>query len=174
MRDVWFSWFLLTVVLVGINGSVIFPRVCQLRRKRQSSNPQWGDSWRTSERVSCMSKLSGTTSTSMQLAFTPLQAGKFLSLAAVAAYLGKQLRSESVSRALCFWFHAGPVVVHYKFARWYLEWTKAPLVKRDLVHNALHDKYCNPCLALALNLKGLYVKVRAHLAPVSLPIIFSF
>jgi aarF domain-containing kinase len=69
------------------------------------------------------------------------------------------LQSESVNRACYFWFHAGPVVCHYKFTRWYLSRTNAPLQKRDRVYNALHDRYCRRCLNIALHLKGLYVKI---------------
>lgn len=161
---------LLSALIAGTDSSVIFlggtcPSTCDgarrsldRRKRRVPNHQQWGKSCQVRERRSGISKLSAT-STHMHLAFTPVQAGKFLSLAAVVGYLAKQLRSESFSRAIYFWFHAGPVVAHYKFTRWYLEKTKAPLEKRDLVYNSLHDKYCIPCLDIALHLKGLYVKI---------------
>mmetsp|Transcript_81788 Transcript_81788/g.237139 ORF Transcript_81788/g.237139 Transcript_81788/m.237139 type:complete len:598 (-) Transcript_81788:312-2105(-) len=93
------------------------------------------------------------------LAFSPAQAGKFLSLGLILSFLGQQIQSESVRRAAYFWFHAGPVVLHYKFTRWYLTTTNASLEKRNSVYNSLHDRYCNRCLDIALHLKGLYVKI---------------
>lgn len=95
-----------------------------------------------------------------QLAFSPYyQASVCLSLVAALGYIGQKLQSESVKRAVYFWFHAGPVVFHYKFARWHLSRTRAPLQKRDFVYNSLHDRYCQRCLDIALHLRGLYVKV---------------
>jgi hypothetical protein len=82
---------------------------------------------------------------------------------AVVVCLQKVLKSQSVRRAASFWFHAGPIVAHYKFTKWWLTKTKAPLEKRNLVYNSLHDNYCNQALQIALNLKGLYVKVRIGL-----------
>lgn len=98
--------------------------------------------------------------TKRRLAFTPYQASLSLSLLAALGYIGRTLQSESVKRAMYFWFHAGPVVFHYKFTRWHLTRTRAPLHKRDQVYNSLHDRYCQRCLDIALHLRGLYVKVR--------------
>jgi hypothetical protein len=95
----------------------------------------------------------------MPLAFSSVQPGSWVLLATALGYVGNKLRSESVTRALYFWVHAGPIVVHYKFTRWFLDKTKAPLEKRDRVYNTLHDKYCQKSLDIALHLKGLYVKV---------------
>lgn len=110
---------------------------------------------------------------SQQLAFTPLHAALGISTAAALGYIGQKLQSESVRRALYFWYHAGPVVLHYKFTRWYLAWTRAPLGKRDLVYNSLHDRYCQRCLDIALHLKGLYIKVRSRSKP-NAPFCVSF
>ncbi len=96
-----------------------------------------------------------------RLAFTPYQASLSLSLLAALGCIGQTLQSESVKRAMYFWFHAGPVVFHYKFTRWHLTRTRAPLHKRDRVYNGLHDRYCQRCLDIALHLRGLYVKVRS-------------
>ena len=165
--------FVATVIIGGTDGSVIFPldhheplssrhrhtksqRIAKRQRQDFQQQRRYSLSTRTND-------LLATTMCcgvgSLPLAFTPLQAGKFLSVAALIGYIGKKLQSESVSRALYFWIHAGPVVMHYKFTRWYLTKTKAPLEKRDVVYNALHDKYCDRCLDIALQLKGLYVKV---------------
>jgi hypothetical protein len=67
--------------------------------------------------------------------------------------------SERIRRSLYFWYHAGPLIAHYKFTQWWLTVSGAPLEKRDVVYNTLHDKYCQPCMELVLHLKGLYVKI---------------
>ena len=103
-----------------------------------------------------------------RLAFTPYQATISLSLMSALGSIGRTLQSESMKRAIYFWFHAGPVVLHYKFTRWHLTRTNAPLQKRDRVYNNLHDRYCQRCLNVALHLRGLYVKVRS--AVILLPI----
>lgn len=168
---------LIVATFVGtIHGSVIFPldhnelltvssrphhsRTRRLARRHREYFQRRNHSFSTTDRrnvflTTTMHKGVG----SLPLAFTPLQAGKFLSVAALIGCIGKKLQSESFTRALYFWIHAGPVVMHYKFTRWYLTKTKAPLEKRDIVYNTLHDKYCDRCLNIALQLKGLYVKV---------------
>ena len=93
------------------------------------------------------------------LAFSPAQSGGAAAAIAAVAYLGSRLATESVKRAVYFWIHAGPIVMHYKFTRWYLGQTKATLEKRDRVYNELHDRYCQKSLDIALHLKGLYAKV---------------
>lgn len=74
-------------------------------------------------------------------------------------YLQKVVQSEAVQRAAYFWVHAGPIVVHYKFTKWWLTKTKAPLQKRDQVYQRLHDQYAGKSFQVALELKGLYVKI---------------
>ncbi|KAG7356579.1 ABC1 family-domain containing protein [Nitzschia inconspicua] len=73
--------------------------------------------------------------------------------------IGKMIQSEAVQRALYFWVHAGPIVAHYKFAKWWLTKTKAPLQKRDRVYQRLHNQYAGKSFDIALKLKGLYVKI---------------
>jgi hypothetical protein len=100
-------------------------------------------------------------SSSMPLAFFDArQGGWFLVGTAALGYLSNKLRSEAVSRAFYFWSHAGPIVAHYKFTRWFLRKTKAPLEKRDQVYNALHDKYCQQSIDIALHLKGKFIQER--------------
>jgi aarF domain-containing kinase len=67
--------------------------------------------------------------------------------------------SEPARRAVYFWRHAGPMVVHYKFTEWWLEKSEAPLERRNLVYGKLHDRYSEPSLEIILHLKGLYVKI---------------
>lgn len=87
--------------------------------------------------------------------------GTVVLVAAVAVIrLHQILNAESVKRATYFWLHAGPVVAHYKFAKWWLTKTNASLEKRNRVYDSLHDNYCNQALQIAFHLKGLYVKVR--------------
>ena len=73
----------------------------------------------------------------------------------------KTIQSEPFQRSLYFWIHAGPIVAHYKFTQWYLQkWKKdVPLEHRNAVYERLHNRYCQPSLQLALQLKGLYVKI---------------
>jgi aarF domain-containing kinase len=71
----------------------------------------------------------------------------------------KALRSEAFRRAARFWYRIGPLVVHYKFTRWWLTTTGAPLEKRDAVYGKLHERYSPVAMNVALNLKGLYVKL---------------
>lgn len=161
--------FIWTLFVVGANGSVVFPRNEKNSRygratdhgRRRISRRDEENHRRKENRLVFKGQARSNYAPGLQkqLAFSPLQVGKFLSIAALVGFLGEKLRSESVSRALYFWFHAGPVVAHYKFTRWYLQQTRAPLEKRDIVYNSLHDKYCNRCFNIALSLKGLYVKV---------------
>jgi hypothetical protein len=94
--------------------------------------------------------------TGMPLAFSARHGGWFL-VAASLGYIGKKIEPEAVSRALYFWIHAGPIVMHYKFTRWFLHKTKAPLEKRDKVYNTLHEKYCNKTMDIVLHLKGEFL-----------------
>lgn len=59
--------------------------------------------------------------------------GGFLFLGAAAVHLANKLRSESVKRALDFWIHAGPIVLHYKFTKWFLTKTNAPLESESVI-----------------------------------------
>jgi aarF domain-containing kinase len=67
--------------------------------------------------------------------------------------------SEPARRAMYFWRHAGPMVVHYKFTEWWLGKSEAPLERRNLVYGKLHERYAEPSLEIILHLKGLYVKI---------------
>ena len=87
-------------------------------------------------------------------------------LSGAACYLATKYaisRSEAAQRACYFWKRAGPIVVHYKVSQWWLNLSKAPIEKRNIVYKSLHDRYCGPSLELILSLKGLYVKVCTHL-----------
>jgi aarF domain-containing kinase len=80
-------------------------------------------------------------------------------LATSCLFAVKVVASEPARRAFCFWRHAGPMVVHYKFTEWWLESSQAPLEKRNHVYGKLHDRYSQPSLEIILQLKGLYVKM---------------
>eukprot|EP00536_Pseudo-nitzschia_multiseries_P015571 jgi/Psemu1/263057/estExt_Genewise1Plus.C_9130003 len=67
--------------------------------------------------------------------------------------------SEAVRRATAFWRRCGPMVAHYKFTKWWLRASKAPLERRDAVYQKLHDRYAPTAYGVALDLKGLYVKL---------------
>lgn len=68
-------------------------------------------------------------------------------------------RSEPVRRAVYFWKHAGPIIVHYKFTKRYLQYTQADPTTRDRIYQRLHERYALPALDLILHLRGLYVKM---------------
>ena len=76
----------------------------------------------------------------------------------------KALRSEAIRRATRFWIKIGPVVAHYKFTRWWfnnnLRTNKSSsLSKRNEVYGKLHRRYAPITMRVALDLKGLYVKL---------------
>jgi aarF domain-containing kinase len=80
-------------------------------------------------------------------------------LATSCLMAGRVATSEPARRALYFWRHAGPMVVHYKFTEWWLGKSEAPLERRNHVYGKLHDRYSEPSLQIILHLKGLYVKI---------------
>lgn len=67
--------------------------------------------------------------------------------------------SEPVRRCAWFWIKAGPIVVHYKFAKRWLRFRGADLETRDRVYESLHEQYSQPALDIAFHLRGLYVKM---------------
>ena len=86
----------------------------------------------------------------------------FLGTAAVlgsGAALRKIQKSEPIQRALYFWKHAGPIIAHYKFTKWWLNVQKVHGVQRGMIFEELHDRYAQPALDIALHLTGLYVKL---------------
>jgi hypothetical protein len=158
-------------------GSVVFPRDNDLLFSRLRRNPGTRE-----DRQSRKSRRLGLTKDPpmssfrrqsqfpaaanyqrMPLAFSGVNAigrsGPWLVAAVALVQAVNCLRSEALNRAVHFWVKAGPIVAHYKFTRWWLRKTKAPLEKRDAVYNILHNRYCNPSLDIVLDLKGLYVKV---------------
>jgi predicted unusual protein kinase regulating ubiquinone biosynthesis (AarF/ABC1/UbiB family) len=86
-----------------------------------------------------------------------------LSATAAFYYLqrDKRRRESPVQRALYFWYRAGPIVVHYRFTQWWLNTVVAANNKqhRDQVYETLHNRYCQPCLDIILQLQGLYCKI---------------
>ena len=85
---------------------------------------------------------------------------KWLLVGGIVYQSQKALRSEAFRRATRFWIKVGPMVVHYKFTRWWLtKVTKAPLETRNAVYQVLHETYSVVAMDVALELKGLYVKI---------------
>jgi hypothetical protein len=171
LTTITFSW------LLRAEGSVVFPRDNDLfsRVRRNPRTREDGQS-RKSQRLGLtkdppMSNFQRRQSQvpvaasyqRMHLAFSGVnvigRSGPWLVAAVALAQVANCLRSEALHRAAHFWVKAGPIVAHYKFTRWWLRKTKAPLAKRDDVYNILHNRYCNPSLDIVLDLKGLYVKV---------------
>jgi hypothetical protein len=162
---------ILWIVLPFAHGSAVSPPggyTPRDRRNRNSRHPIWhqkihsdGDVGMAISRPISPEECGQSAMASVVLG----QKGGAVVLLACAAVVRfrKMLKSESFGRASYFWFHAGPIVAHYKFAKWWLTKTKAPLEKRNHVYNSLHDNYCNRALQIALHLKGLYVKVSAAL-----------
>lgn len=159
----------LVVSTILAEASVIFPRSNEnVRRYRYGNTKSTRNTGEFTLRkarqrnrsiVPGSSFFQGSSVRGPKLAFTPIQSGGAAILLAAVAYIGQILTTESVKRAMYFWAHAGPIVIHYKFTRWYLGQTKAPLKKRDRVYNELHDRYCQKSLDIALHLKGLYAKI---------------
>jgi aarF domain-containing kinase len=72
----------------------------------------------------------------------------------------KALWSPPVRRAVRFWWVAGPIVAHYRFAQWWLDSLPGNNKdRRDRVYAGLHRRYCDPTFRLMLELRGLFVKV---------------
>lgn len=69
-------------------------------------------------------------------------------------------KRPAVRRAVRFWWTAGPIVAHYRFAQWWMEDVRhANRTTRHQVYSRLHGKYCHPTHQLILDLKGLYAKI---------------
>lgn len=161
--------FFCLLFFVDVNSSILFPRVVERKSRASGKGKRW-DNQEHNSRLKMRQLISfrniardqlnyvGMVS-SPPLAFSPVTSGGIVLLASAIGYIGHKLNSEAVKRALFFWVHAGPIVAHYKFTRWYLHKTNAPLERRDRVYNSLHDRYCDKCIDIALHLKGLYVKV---------------
>lgn len=83
-------------------------------------------------------------------------------LTGVAAYyvFHKVRKSEPIQRSIYFWTHAGPVVFHYKFTKWWFTaHPKISRMERDAVYERLHNKYAPITYQIILHLRGLYVKM---------------
>jgi aarF domain-containing kinase len=83
-------------------------------------------------------------------------------LIGVAAYYAfhKVRKSEPIQRSIYFWTRAGPVVLHYKFTKWWF--TTHPTINRidrDIVYERLHNRYAPITYQIILHLRGLYVKM---------------
>lgn len=79
--------------------------------------------------------------------------------AAALGVLAKVYSSEPIHRCCYFWSHVGPIIVHYKFAKWWMKISNKGIARRDYVFDALHTKYSQPSLDVILHLRGLYVKI---------------
>ena len=155
-----FPFLTLLNLIICVKGSVIFPyqqNLCttgQTRRfGRDLKKPERTNQRRLRRALSPISSSVGSGQYGMIRNFSGLLG------AAALIKIGNIVTSESFRRALYFWIHAGPIVVHYKFTRWYLTKTKAPIEKRDEVYNTLHDRYCDKSFGIILHLQGLYVKI---------------
>lgn len=120
----------------------------------ESAKPASNSSTRKNVLHSIISRCLNTYPRPMMIMPTIAGRGRLVLIAAGLGYVGTKLRSEAVNRAMYFWVNAGPIIAHYKFTRWYLGKTKAPLERRDQVYNKLHEKYCGKSMEIALHLKG--------------------
>ena len=89
----------------------------------------------------------------------PTRNSLVLIMAGATIFIHKMIRSEAVHRACYFWLNAGPVVAHYKFTKYWLSKTNAPLEKRERVYQNLHNRYASHCFDIVLQLQGLYIKI---------------
>mgnify|MGYP006345002021 FL=1 len=135
------------------DSSSIWRLTSELRRREDPTEQQGLSPWK-------LNNLSSILFSSV-LAL-PSKRWVFLGTAAVlglGAALRKIQKSEPIQRALYFWKHAGPIIAHYKFTKWWLNVQKVHGVQRDAIFEELHDRYAQPALDIALHLTGLYVKL---------------
>ena len=71
---------------------------------------------------------------------------------ATAAY--RTNKFETIRRATYFWTHAGPIVIHYKFTKWWLDTIDASIDQRNDIYGELHDRYAEPAYNMILHLRG--------------------
>lgn len=137
--------------LLGIFGdvsdSVIFPYGQNGIRSQRTRFKDHGGLMKKNERLEYHYKLKrqpskavGGNGLGMVNNFDPVKSGGALFLGAAAIRLMNLLRSEVFSRALYFWIHAGPIVVHYKFTRWFLAKTNAPLESETYLSSEPFDR----------------------------------
>lgn len=129
-----FRFFLLLGLIESAVASVIFPygqSEARYQRTRFKYNEEVKKSARLQDGVHltrrCQVRGLRSNGIGMINTFGAAKSGGVLLLGVTAIKLAKFLKSEVFSRALYFWVHAGPIVVHYKFTRWFLRKTKAPL-----------------------------------------------
>jgi aarF domain-containing kinase len=81
-------------------------------------------------------------------------------VASTCALVGKAVTSEPARRAVYFWRRFGPIVVHYKFAQWWLTHRhgNSPAIRHD-AYERLHNRYAEPSLEGIVHLRGLFVKI---------------
>jgi aarF domain-containing kinase len=93
--------------------------------------------------------------------FASCKTNRFLvaGVLSVTAVTTKAFRSEAVRRAFYFWRRASPIVGHYLFTQWWLNWSRADQEKRDTVYRQLHTRYCQPTMDIIANLRGMYAKI---------------
>uniref|UniRef100_A0A6U3QC26 Protein kinase domain-containing protein n=1 Tax=Ditylum brightwellii TaxID=49249 RepID=A0A6U3QC26_9STRA len=74
---------------------------------------------------------------------------------------GKRGRSnaENIKRALVFWRHIGPIVVHYRFTQVWMNMNESPPEVRKRTWEKLHGIHAPTGLSVILKLRGLYVKI---------------
>jgi aarF domain-containing kinase len=79
--------------------------------------------------------------------------------AAAIVIIGKGISSEPVRRTVYFWTHVGPIIIHYRFTKWWMRINSIDIVRRNEIYETLHNKYSQPTYNMILHLKGLYVKI---------------
>ena len=132
-------FFLFLGLVSSVVASVIFPygqSSIRYRRTRFKDHEAVKKSSRRQYDTNIMRRQARSVAThgiGMINNFGPVRSGGVLLLGVTAIRLAKFLRSEVFSRALYFWVHAGPIVVHYKFTRWFLKKTKAPLESESIL-----------------------------------------
>lgn len=133
-----FPFLTLLNLIICVKGSVIFPyqqNLCTAGPKsrrfgRDLKRIERSNQRRLRRASSPISSIVGSSQYGMIRNFSGLgKSGGGLLLFGAAALIkvGNIVTSESFRRALYFWVHAGPIVVHYKFTRWFLTKTKAPI-----------------------------------------------
>lgn len=158
-------FFILICYFPCVLASVPFRRVnkrCSLHKRHAGMLlhlPQWinnkNDDGDDDQPSSACLNFNSILSNNLNVKWMIPAAATVATTAAAATFFEKRHdKIEATRRAAYFWTHAGPMVVHYRFTQWWLKATDAPLEKRNVVYEKLHNRYCEPSLDIILNLKG--------------------
>ncbi|KAI9187677.1 hypothetical protein H9P43_002068 [Blastocladiella emersonii ATCC 22665] len=65
---------------------------------------------------------------------------------------------KGLVRPAQFWTRVAPILAHYRYVQFKLDWTAAAEPERDAAFDELHERYAPVALALILDLRSLFIK----------------